>query len=422
MFSRLPMYHRIGAAAYKANLDNTIALCNLLGNPQERFKTIHVAGTNGKGSVSHMLASILQTAGYRTGLYTSPHLKDFRERIRVNGKKISQSYVCSFINKFKGDFEKINPSFFEMTVGMAFQYFEDQQVDIAVIEVGLGGRLDSTNIIHPLVSVITNVSFDHMELLGSSLNKIAAEKAGIIKPGIPVIIGETQKETCPVFRQKAKEVNTRIFFADQMFSFDHARITGKKRHHLVMNIHKGKEPFLTRLSSPLTGQYQLKNIITVMGACEVLNKSQFKVTPEQIRSGIRHVIRNTHLAGRWQIISRNPLTICDTGHNEGGIKEVLEQLGSLSYLNLHFVFGAVNDKAIDHILGMLPKAALYYFCRANIPRGLDVGELYKKATDAGLTGKPYNSVREALESARKNATPKDLVFIGGSTFIVAEVL
>jgi len=422
MFAQLPMYHRIGAAAYKANLDNTIALCDLLGNPQHNFNTIHVAGTNGKGSVSHMLASILQTAGYRTGLYTSPHLKDFTERIRVNGKKINRSAVCSFITKYKGDFERIKPSFFEMTVGLAFQYFSEKKVDIAVIEVGLGGRLDSTNIIAPLLSVITNVSFDHMELLGKSLKLIAAEKAGIIKTGIPAIIGETQEEILDVFTKKAKEMNTTIRFADQLYSCKNYSMSGKQSQYLVMDVIRNQELYLPRLTSPLTGLYQRKNIVTVMAACEELNNAGYPITADEMRSGIRDVIKNTQLAGRWQILSKHPLTICDTGHNEGGMREVLAHLLSIGCNRLHFVFGTVNDKSIDQIISLLPRDAVYYFCRADIPRGLDAMELYTKARTAGLTGNYYSSVKEALETARENAKSDDLIFVGGSTFIVAEVI
>ncbi len=415
------MYHRIGAAAYKANLDNTLALCNLLGNPQNSFKTVHISGTNGKGSVSHMLASILQTHGLRTGLYTSPHLKDFRERIRVNGKKIPREYVNAFIGKHKQDFEKILPSFFEMTVGMAFQFFKDQKVDYAIIEVGLGGRLDSTNVISPLVSVITNVSFDHMQFLGHSLEKIAHEKAGIIKPGIPVVIGETKPETKDIFLQKARENKSPVFFADQLYMARKSKLSAKP-NRLIADIVYQDKIHIPHLVSPLGGNYQLKNIQTVMACCQVLNSLGMTVSEQDIRYGIRRVISNTGLMGRWQVISGKPLTICDTGHNTGGLTEVVDQISGLSYQHLHFVFGAVNDKDLSSIFAILPKTATYYFCKPDIPRGLDANKLKKMACQAGLIGEAYESVRIALNAARFAAGKEDLVFIGGSTFVVAEVV
>lgn len=419
--AQLPMFHRVGGAAYKANLDNTLALCNLLENPQHSFKSIHVTGTNGKGSVSHMLASILQTHGFRTGLYTSPHLKDFRERIRVNGKKIPVAFVNAFIRKHKEDFGKIQPSFFEMTVGMAFQFFKEQQVEIAIIEVGLGGRLDSTNIITPLVSVITNVSFDHMQFLGNSLEKIAREKAGIIKPGIPVIIGETHPETKDIFLQEARKSKSAILFADQHYSSHKINWSGKQ-NWLVADILCHDEMFIPHLASPLGGNYQLKNILTVIACCQALNDQGIPVSKQDICYGIRHVITRTGLLGRWQIICREPLTICDTGHNPGGLKEVLSQIASVPHQHLHFIFGVVNDKDLNPILGMLPRTATYYFCKPDIPRGLDSGELKHKAHKAGLTGQDYTSVQAALAMAQQTAGPDDLVFVGGSTFVVAEVL
>ncbi|MEI7981396.1 MAG: folylpolyglutamate synthase/dihydrofolate synthase family protein [Bacteroidota bacterium] len=423
LFARLPMYHRVGASAYKADLNNTIALCNLLDNPQNSFGTIHVTGTNGKGSVSHMLASILQTSGLRTGLYTSPHLKDFRERIRVNGRMIKKSYVTGFIGKYRKNFEKIEPSFFELTVGMAFQYFRDQKVDVAVIEAGLGGRLDSTNIITPLLSVITNVSFDHVQFLGDTLEKIATEKAGIIKPGIPVVVGETQPETRAVFLEKARSSKSSILFADAMYSVIKSQRKSQYRDIRVnLDILRQGTPYLIGIGSPLTGDYQRKNISTVMGACEVLNSTHFELTSTKIRAGIRDVIRKTGLAGRWQILDRNPLTICDTGHNEGGLREVIPQIAATPHNHLHFVIGVVNDKDIAPILAILPKDATYYFCKPSIPRGLDAETLEKSATKAGLNGLAYPSVKMAYETARKMAGTSDLVFVGGSNFVVAEVL
>ena len=422
LFAQLPMYHRIGGQAYKANLDNTIALCNLLGNPQNSFTSVHVTGTNGKGSVSHLLASILQTAGFRTGLYTSPHLKDFRERIRVNGMMIRKGYVSKFIREQRKQFESIQPSFFELTVGMAFDYFREQQVDIAVVEVGLGGRLDSTNIITPIVSVITNVSYDHMQFLGDTLEKIAGEKAGIIKTGIPVVIGETQRESRDIFREKALAADSEIFFADQHFHVGKNRLTETDPALREMDIYSGKQLYLKELTIPLTGIYQLKNIVTVLGVCQKLNQQGFKLDEVVIRSGIKSVVKNTQFTGRWQILDRNPLTICDTGHNEGGLKEVLTQIAVTPHKRLHFVIGVVNDKHLEPILELLPKDATYYFCKPDIPRGLDAALLQEKALKAGLNGSVYHSVMHAYEAARKEALSEDLVFVGGSNFVVAEVV
>ena len=441
LFARLPMYYRIGVAAYKADLDNTIKLCNLLGNPQNSFRSVHVAGTNGKGSVSHMLASILQEKGLKVGLYTSPHLKDFRERIRLNGKMIPKRYVSSFIHDHKDEFEQFQLSFFEMTVGLAFNYFREEEVDIAVVEVGLGGRLDSTNIITPLLSIITNISFDHMQLLGDTLEKIAGEKAGIIKPGIPIIIGETQDEVREVFLKKARISGSEIVFADANISVSgwissprrredakHLSALASSRLNYLTNtvqtleVYQNDVILFKKIESPLLGNYQKKNILTVLSSCEILKKAGISIDEEQIRRGIRNVISNTGLKGRWQVLSRNPLTICDTGHNEGGLTEVVAQISETPFDHLHFVFGVVNDKEVDHILSMLPKDATYYFCKADIPRGLSQVELKKKAIAAGLKGNAYSSVRQALQSAQKNAAANDLVFIGGSTFIVAEVV
>jgi dihydrofolate synthase/folylpolyglutamate synthase len=422
LFAQLPMYHRVGAQAYKADLGNTIALCELLNNPQDSFRSVHITGTNGKGSVSHMLASILQTAGFRTGLYTSPHLKDFRERIRVNGKMIKKRFVTRFVQKYREQFEPIQPSFFELTVGMAFEYFREQQVEIAVVEVGLGGRLDSTNILTPIVSVITNVSFDHMQFLGDSLEKIAAEKAGIIKPGIPVVIGETQKEVKHVFLQKAASCQSGINFADEHFRIDNFKLKEENAGQRSMDIYHHGNPFIKGLISPLAGSYQQKNILTVMGLCEQLNKQGFDLSPSIIRTGINEVIKNTGLAGRWQILGLKPLTICDTGHNEGGLREVLSQIASTPHHHLHFVFGVVNDKHLAPILGMLPPNATYYFCKPGIPRGLDSADLQQQANGAGLQGAGYASVKTALTAAQLAAGENDLVFVGGSTFVVAEVV
>ncbi len=422
LFAQLPMYHRVGAQAYKADLCNTIALCELLGNPQNSFKSIHVTGTNGKGSVSHLLASILQTAGFRTGLYTSPHLKDFRERIRVDGKMINKDYVTSFIKNYHQQFEPIKPSFFELTVGMAFHYFREQQVEIAVVEVGLGGRLDSTNIITPLLSVITNVSFDHTQLLGDTLEKIAVEKAGIIKEGIPVVIGETQKDTENIFLEKAVACKSEITFADKHFRVENFGVTGRTNNRCSMDVYREKKPEIIKLISPLAGLYQQKNMCTLMAAVEQLNRQGFDLPTKVIRKGVLDVVKRTGLAGRWQILSRNPLTICDTGHNEGGLHEVLSQIAITPHNHLHFVFGVVNDKILDPILRMLPVDATYYFCKPDIPRGLDAASLQQSAIEAGLKGNCFASVTSALSAAQRAAGAGDLVFVGGSTFVVAEVI
>lgn len=396
LFSQLPMFQRVGASAYKADLNNTIELCKLLHHPEKNFKSIHIAGTNGKGSTSHMLASILQEAGYKVGLYTSPHLKDFRERIKINGVMISEQEVVDFVIKHQSEFEQIKLSFFEWTVGLAFDYFSKKQVDIAVIETGLGGRLDSTNVITPLVSVITNIGKDHTQFLGETLAKIASEKAGIIKENIPIIIGETQQETQQVFIDKALEKSAKIFFADKIIT--------------------------TNYESDLKGIYQEKNKKTVLAAIQQLMINGFSIAEENIKNGLLNVVKNTGLLGRWQILSENPLTICDTGHNEAGIKEVLKQISLTKHNHLHFVFGAVNDKEIDSIISMLPKNATYYFCQAKIPRALDVNNLYTKAKEFELKGNPYDSVENAIKQAKANASVNDLVFVGGSTFVVAEAI
>ena len=419
MFNKLPMYQRIGGAASKADLNNTIALLEHLGNPHRNFKSVHVAGTNGKGSTSHMLASIFQEAGYKTGLYTSPHLRDFRERIRINGEMIPEDRVVDFIERNKATFEKMELSFFEMTVGMAFEYFSNENVDIAIVEVGMGGRLDSTNLITPELSVITNIGLDHVQFLGNTLEKIAHEKAGIIKEGIPVVIGETQPETHQVFEEKAQDCHSPIFFADQIFDCDKIHIESQLLQKY--DIWKDNELYLEACEIPLMGNYQKKNLTTVICAADQL-RSKFDLSDDDIRSGIANVIRNTHLMGRWQILSQDPLTIADTGHNVDGIREVVSQLAEMTYSKLHFVIGMVNDKDIDHVLQLLPHSCEYYFCKADIPRGLDAKILAEKAFELGLRGKVYNSVRDAYQSALNDAHFDDVIFIGGSNFIVAEVV
>ena len=419
MFNKLPMYQRIGAAAYKADLDNTIQLLNLLNNPHHNFKSVHVAGTNGKGSTSHMLASVFQEAGYKTGLYTSPHLRDFRERIRINGEMIPEENVVQFIDTYKEKFEQMELSFFEMTVGMAFDYFSKEKIDIAIVEVGMGGRLDSTNLVTPELSIITNIDFDHMKFLGDTRAKIAYEKAGIIKPDIPVVIGETHPETQQVFIDKAKECNSPIFFADQIFDCDKIHIESDIEQQY--DVWKNSELYMEALEIPLMGNYQQKNLTTVMCALDQL-RDKFNLSEDHIRDGIAKVIRNTHLMGRWQILCKDPLTIADTGHNVAGITEVVRQLAEMSYGKLHFVLGMVNDKDIESVLQLLPRGAEYYFCKADIPRGLDANILAEKAFDMGLRGQVFESVNHAYRSAVNNAHFGDVVFIGGSNFTVAEVV
>ncbi len=396
MFKQLPIFQYQGKTAYKADLTNTILLAQHLNNPHHHFKSIHVAGTNGKGSSSHMLASIFQEAGYKVGLYTSPHLKDFRERIKVNGKTVSKQFVIGFINRNKSFFESHSLSFFEMTVGMAFDYFSRQNVDISIIEVGLGGRLDSTNIITPLVSVITNIGMDHMQYLGNSLNQISYEKAGIIKPNVPVVIGETQAETKPVFVEVAKKNNAKISFAD----------------------YEVTEVF----ESDLEGNYQLRNIKTVIQVLKKIPQDVFKISLKHIKSGLRNVKKNTGLRGRWDVLEQHPKVICDVAHNKEGFLYVMKQLNEEIYENLHIVFGVVNDKDLGSIIPLMPKQATYYFCKPNIARGLDANYLKQVFNDYGLNGNVFSSVYEAFENAKNNARIDDLIYVGGSTFVVAEVL
>jgi dihydrofolate synthase/folylpolyglutamate synthase len=381
-----------------------------------------VAGTNGKGSVSHMLASVLQGAGYKTGLYTSPHLKDFRERIRVNGEMIAEDAVVDFVKAYqkKNENEKLEPSFFELTVSMAFDYFRTMHVDVAVIEVGLGGRLDSTNVITPEVSVITNISFDHMNLLGDTLPKIAAEKAGIIKSGIPVVVGESNPETAPVFIEFAEQLGAPILFADQEYSADYSMLTLDSKQSL--NIQKNGQLLYSGLKLDLLGIYQRHNVPTVLKAIDVLNEKGWNLTEEIIRKSLLNVIGNTGLLGRWQIIGHNPLTVCDTGHNEAGIRLVVEQINQTAWKNLHMVIGMVNDKDQTKVLSLLPSSAKYYFTKAALPRATEPEELLAKAEPYGLRGNCYPTVRQALSAALANAGENDLVFVGGSTFVVAEIL
>jgi dihydrofolate synthase/folylpolyglutamate synthase len=413
MFTQLPMYQRQGGTAFKKTLDNIIALCDYLGNPQDGFKSIHVAGTNGKGSSSHIIAAALQSQGLRVGLYTSPHYKDFRERIKINASFISKEEVIQFIDAIKPVIQKIQPSFFEMTVAMAFQYFHKQEVDVAVIEVGLGGRLDSTNIIQPLLSVITNISFDHMDMLGNTLVKIAGEKAGIIKPGIPVVIGERQKEVEKVFERKAELLNCDISFASDTFEVEET----KRGLNLLIN---GRY-WLKGLQFPLDGPFQRKNLKTAMWAIYQLRK-QFPIHKTRLKAGIKNLQSLTYFIGRWQILGKKPSIIADSAHNEAGLQIVMQRLSKMPYELLHIVLGFVSDKDVEKALGYFPKNAAYYFAKANIPRGLPAAKLKEIAKIKGLNGTSYESVTNAYKAAQENAKPNDLIFIGGSIFVVAEVL
>jgi len=392
------MYQRVGKAAYKKNLDNTLALCEALGNPQDQFKSVHVAGTNGKGSSSHMIAAILQSAGYQTGLYTSPHLKSFTERIRIDGDEISEQAVVDFVNDHKLLIQKIAPSFFEITVVMAFDYFAKQGVDIAIVEVGLGGRLDSTNVITPEVCLITNIGLDHEEMLGPDLASIAAEKAGIMKQGIPVIIGRRQAETTEIFSMRSNELNAPMIFAEDHYSIEN-----------------------DQYDLQLKGNYQLLNIPGVLSVIEQLNNNGYEIGNDQIAYGLSHTISLTNLKGRWQVLNAAPLTICDTGHNLDGVNAVVDQLEKTPHDKLLIIWGMVDDKDSTNILKILPKDAYYYFCKANVPRAKEAQLLYEEAKKMGLTGEVIADVNEAILEARGRAKSNDLIFIGGSTFVVAEI-
>ena len=420
LYQQLPMFHRIGAAAYKGDLNNTLDICKLLNHPETKFRSVHIAGTNGKGSTSHMLAAILQTAGYKTGLYTSPHLKDFRERIRINGKMIDENEVISFVEDFKKEFEIIKPSFFEWTVGLAFHHFRKEKVDIAVIETGLGGRLDSTNVITPLLSIITNIGLDHVQLLGDTLEKIAVEKAGIIKQNVPVVIGERQPGIETIFINKAGSAKSAIVFADdQLRSEINTKVN---KNALSLNVLKNNKIIYKNLELDLTGNYQLKNCLTVLQSVFQLRNSGFSISDKHIYKALHDVKTLTGLMGRWQIISDRPLTVCDVAHNTDGIRYVVEQIRQTPHEQLHVVFGVVDDKDCSGILKLLPKNATYYFCEAPIPRALNAGILKTIAEKFSLQGNAYASVKVALRTAHENANENDMVFVGGSTFVVAEAL
>ena len=396
LFSQLPLYQNVGKSAYKADLNKTLGLAKHLRNPENKFKSIHVGGTNGKGSTAHMLASVLQEASYKVGLYTSPHLKYFRERIRINGAVISENFVVDFVATNKSFFESNSLSFFEMSVGMAFDYFAQEQVDIAIIEVGLGGRLDSTNIIKPKVSVITNIGLDHTQFLGTKLEDIAREKAGIIKPDTPIVIGETQLETEIVFIDKATKEKSPLYFADQ----------------LINEIY----------STDLKGDYQMRNVRTVLQTIDVLNKAEFTISKEVVQRGLLKVSENTGLRGRWEVLGSSPKIICDTAHNREGLKLVFKQLLEEEFEKLHLVLGMVNDKDIYSLLKLFPVSAHYYFCKPNVTRGLGASQLADIFTENGFKGSIYSSVKNALNAAKKSASKGDIIYIGGSTFVVAEII
>lgn len=415
LYTSTPLFQNVGKDAYKEGLENTYELDKHFGHPHKQFKTIHIAGTNGKGSCSHTLAAILQSAGYKTGLYTSPHLVDFRERIRVNGTPIPKDYVTLFVEENRSFFEPLHPSFFELTTAMAFKYFAEQHVDVAIIEVGLGGRLDCTNIITPDMCIITNISFDHTQFLGNTLEKIAKEKAGIIKSGIPVVIGETSTETRTVFQNKAAETHAPITFAE-----DESLVEDWKTGTDGYRIYQTKD--YANLKGELGGLYQIKNTNTILTAVRQLKQIGYTITEQDVRNGFANVCKLTGLMGRWQTIETSPKVICDTGHNVGGISYIVEQLKHETYKHLHIVIGMVNDKDISGVLSLLPKDAYYYFTQASVKRALPADEMAQKAYAANLQGGYYDNVQTALEAAKAKADKDDLIFVGGSSFIVADLL
>ena len=421
LFNALPMFQRVGASAYKADLTNTLFLCSHLRNPEKRFKTVHIAGTNGKGSTSHALAAVFQAAGYKTGLYTSPHLKSFTERIRIDGKEITEEGVVEFVANNKAFLDQLQPSFFEMTVGMAFWYFAKEAVDIAVIEVGMGGRLDSTNVIHPELCVITTIGYDHTQFLGNTLPLIAGEKAGIIKQGVPVVISQTQKETEAVFSQQAAAMQATIVFADQLWEVAKIQVSEDSSIQQLANFKVRSSDGEFNLKFGLNGDYQRFNLPGILEAVKQLRDQGWNLPDQALKAGLENVTEQTGLKGRWQLLQLKPLIIADAGHNEAGILEVVNQLKNYSYSQLWMVIGMVNDKDISKVLDLLPKEATYIFCQASIPRAMDAYELERKGNEKGLIGQVIPKVTDALEFARKNASPDDLIFIGGSTFVVAEI-
>jgi dihydrofolate synthase / folylpolyglutamate synthase len=418
LYNKLPMFTRVGSIAFRKGLDNTLRLCEFLGNPQEKFKAVHIAGTNGKGSVSHMLAAVTQTAGYKTGLYTSPHLYDFRERIKVNGHMAEEAFVIAFVEKIKPLIDEIEPSFFEITVAMAFDYFAQQGVEIAIVEVGLGGRLDSTNIINPLVSIITNIGYDHMNMLGNTLPEIAGEKAGIIKQNTPVIIGEKDDETKQVFLSYASKKNAPIQFAEDFYK---ATDLAWNDDLLQLNVNANDEEKNERYSLDLTGNYQAKNIVTVLQAIQILKTKGFDLKEEQVKQGLQNAKKLTGLHGRWEVVQQQPTVVLEVAHNEPGIQELVQHINRLNYHQLHIVFGMVKDKEADKILRLLPADAAYYFTQAHIPRALDKHELQMQAQRYNLKGMLFENVNTALQKALETAMPDDLIIVCGSIFLVAEV-
>ncbi|MBB6325734.1 dihydrofolate synthase/folylpolyglutamate synthase [Algoriphagus iocasae] len=416
LYNALPMFQRVGAPAFKKDLSNTIALCAHLGHPEKKFKSVHVAGTNGKGSTSHSLASIFQAAGYKTALYTSPHLKSFTERIRINGIEIPEEKVIQFVAENKEFLEELKPSFFEMTVGMAFWYFAESQVDISIVEVGMGGRFDSTNVVVPEVSVITNIGFDHVQFLGETLPEIAGEKAGIIKNSVPVVISQTQVETKPVFLKKAESCQAPIVFADQNWKIEKLGLSEGNAHYLASS---SKE--VIDLEIDLLGDYQKYNLPGILETVNQMRALGWIISSSHVLEGLANVSTRTGLKGRWQILGQSPLTICDTGHNESGIAQILEQINTYQFSKLWMVLGMVQDKDISKVLSLLPKSANYVFCEAKIPRALKAEQMAEKADLLGIKGEIIPNVNDALNFARKNAGKYDLIFIGGSTFVVAEI-
>jgi dihydrofolate synthase/folylpolyglutamate synthase len=418
LYAQLPMFHRIGALAYKKDLGNTLALLDFLGNPQQKFQSIHVGGTNGKGSTSHMLSAILQARGFKTGLYVSPHYRDFRERIKINGQYISRQFIIDFVEKMKPIIAEIQPSFFELTVAMAFEYFAHKKVEIAVIEVGLGGRLDSTNVITPVLSVITNISYDHMQFLGDTLPEIAREKAGIIKPGVPVVIGETHPESAPVFIAKAQAEQSPIVFADQHFR---AKILTADLHHTHFVVQEDGQLRYPNLLVQLHGDYQVLNLQTVLQAATMLPTS-WGINDQVIVQGLKKLTDLTRFMGRWQVLGQAPLIIADSAHNEAGLQVAMRQVRRLPYQHLHVVIGVVKDKDLAKMLPLLPEQATYYFAKPDIPRGLAAEQLQKAAAEQNRKGRAYTSVKNAFKAAKRRAKPQDLIYVGGSIFVLAEIL
>lgn len=419
LFQQLPMFQRVGAVAFKKDLTNIKTLCKLLGNPQEQFPSIHLAGTNGKGSTAHILAAILQAHGLKVGVHTSPHYRDFRERIKINGVLASEEFVIDFVEKYKSAWQEIRPSFFELAVAMAFQYFAEEKVDIAIIETGLGGELDSTNIITPILSVITNISYDHQKFLGDTLPEIASTKAGIIKRNVPVVIGEKQKEITHVFDEKAKAENSPIRYASNHID---AQFLSRDLHYSTFNIYKKEKLWYEKLEVDLIGNYQRLNLQTALQALDLLPKDVLQLKENKLRKGLKHLKKSTHFIGRWQVLSEIPLILADSAHNEAGIRSAMQYLQSFSFEQLHIVLGFANDKDLDKVLPLFPKNATYYFAKADVPRGLEAQILMEKAATFNLNGETCASVKAALESAKQAANKEDLIYVGGSIFVLAEVI